>query len=200
MTKKLILIVDDERLVLSSLSRGLLEEGYEPITAESGEAAMALCRQTPPDMAILDVRMPNLSGLDVAQWLRAETTIPFVFLTAYDDRTVLKQAAEHGALGYLLKPVDMPQVVAMLESALARGAEIRRLRQTETELNSALAGGREISSAVGIVMERYRLGEKEAFESLRARARQERRKLDELAKELVQAEEVLNKKLPPTTP
>jgi len=192
MNKKKILIVDDDRLVLTAFERGLSNNGYEISTADSGPQALQVCAQTPPDLVLLDIRMPEMSGLEVAQRLSRETGVPFVFLSAYDDIETLKQAAQHGALGYLVKPVDMPQVIAVVEAALARAEDIRRLKKTEADLSTALASGRETSTAVGVVMERYHVSEKQAFEALRTRARSERRKLDEVASQILHAEEVLN--------
>ena len=192
MNKKKILIVDDDRLVLAAFERGLFSSGYEVSTAESGAEALRICAESPPDLVLLDIRMPEMTGLEAAQRLRRETDVPFVFLSAYDDIKILKQAAEHGALGYLVKPVDMPQVIAAIEAALARAEDIRRLRKSEADLSTALAGSRETSAAVGILMERYRLSEKQAFEALRTRARNEQRKLDELAGQILHAEETLN--------
>lgn len=192
MSKKRILIVDDDRLVLTAFERGLRNAGYEISTAESGPQALRICAESPPDLVLLDIRMPEMSGLEAAQRLRRETDVPFVFLSAYDDIEILKQAAEHGALGYLVKPVDMPQVIAAIEAALARAEDIRRLKKAEADLSTALASGRETSAAVGILMERYRLSEKDAFEVLRTRARNERRKLDEVAGQILHAEESLN--------
>jgi len=197
---KKILIVDDDRLVLAAFERGLHNAGYAVSTAESGPQALQACAAAPPDLVLIDIRMPEMSGLEVAQRLYRETDVPFVFLSAYDDIETLKQAAQHGALGYLVKPADMPQVIAVIEAALARAEDIRRLKKAEADLGTALAGDREVSAAVGILMERYRLGEKEAFEALRARARAERRKLNELAGEILRAEEALNWPLPSAKP
>ena len=192
MNQKKILIVDDDRLVLAACERGLRHSGYEVSTAESGPQARQACAETPPDLVLLDIRMPEMSGLEVAQRLRRETDVPFVFLSAYDDIETLKQAAAHGALGYLVKPVGMPQVIAAIEAALARAENLRQLRKTEADLGTALAGNREVSAAVGILMERHRLSEKEAFEALRNNARSERCKLSEVASKILHAEETLN--------
>lgn len=151
MNQKKILIVDDDRLVLAAFERGLRHSGYEVSTAESGPQALQACAETPPDLVLLDIRMPEMSGLEVAQRLRRETDVPFVFLSAYDDIETLKQAAAHGALGYLVKPVGMPQVIAAIEAALARAEDLRQLRKTEADLGTALAGNREVSAAVGIL-------------------------------------------------
>jgi response regulator NasT len=143
-------------------------------------------------MVLLDVNMPRMSGLEVAKALRAQTSIPFMFLTAYGDTDIVRQAAEHGAMGYLVKPVDISQIVPAIEAALARGKELGRLRETETQLSTALANSRETSMAVGILMERERLDRNLAFEMLRDYARSQRRKISEVAEELLGAVEFAN--------
>lgn len=187
-----LLLADDDRLILATLGRGLRDVGFDVIEAVSGEEAVHLAKEKSPALAILDVRMPGLSGIETAQRLRRETTVPFIFLSAYGDTDVVKQAAVEGALGYLLKPIDVPQMVPLIEAALARAAEIRALRENEAHLNTALAAGRETSVAVGLLMERKRLTLADAFETLRSYARSQRRKVQDVAGEMVRAAELLN--------
>lgn len=187
-----ILVVDDDRLVLASLARSLRAAGYRVTEAASGENALALAEKTDPDLALLDMRMPGLSGLDVAARLAASHGVPFMFLSAYGDEEVVAQAAQNGALGYLVKPLDVLQIIPSIEAALARAAEIRALRENEAKLELSLESGREISTAVGVLMERRGLDREEAFETLREYARSQRRKLREVAAEIVQAAEVVN--------
>ncbi len=190
--KKHVLVVDDDRLIVTTLARGLRNLGYTVLEATSGEDAIALAQQDPPDIALLDVRMRGLSGLDVALHFRDKLKVPFLFLSAYGDAEIVKEAAESGALGYLVKPLDVPQLVPTLEAAIARAQEIRALKETETQLNTALASGRETSTAVGILMERGRLDREGAFNLLRNRARTQRRKINELSTELIDALETVN--------
>ena len=186
-----VLVVDDDRLVLATVADGLRETGYMVDTAESGEQARERVAEARPDIALLDVRMPGESGIALARWLRRQE-IPFLFLTAYGDASIVREAVEEGALGYLIKPVGIPQLVAALEAALQRAEDIRRLRETEAQLQRALSGSRYTSMAVGLIMERHRLTEKEAFERLRRFARSQRRRIDEVAEELVRSEELVN--------
>lgn len=192
---KKILLVDDDRLILALLGEGLRKFGYEVETAASGDEALARCRENQPDLAILDVRMPVKTGIETARELRETTAVPYLFLSAHGDHDIVKSAVDEGALGYLLKPIDVPQIVPTIEAALARAAELRELRERETTLSNALAAGRESSLAVGLVMERYRLDRRAAFEALRFHARSQRRKFDEVAAEFVKSAEQGN--LPP---
>jgi len=186
-----ILLADDDRLVLSTLSQGLRDSGYEVFEATDGDAAIRVCEDAHPDLAILDMRMPGKTGVEVAHYMRENTNVPFMFLSAYGDKEVVQLAVEEGALGYLVKPLDIPQVVPSIEAALARADELRRLRKSQDDLSTALEGGRETSMAVGLIMERYRLTRQTAFEALRFHARSERRKLAAVASELLDASEKL---------
>lgn len=107
-----ILLVDDDRLVLSTLSMGVARAGYRVVTAESADDAEAfLASGERPDLAILDVRMPGTSGLALAERLRSLDHIPFMLLTAYSDPETVERATASGALAYLVKPVDRKSVV-----------------------------------------------------------------------------------------
>lgn len=188
-----ILLVDDDRLVLSTLSRGLSGAGYSVSTAESADDAEAiLAGGERPDMAILDVSMPGRSGLELAERLHSFDHIPFMLLTAYSDHEIVDRAAACGALGYLVKPVDTPQLVPAIKAALARAGEIHSLKATGRQLQGALDSEREISIAIGITMVQYRLDRKAAFELLRKTARGQSRKLSELAADVIKASETLN--------
>ena len=184
-----ILVVDDDRLVLAALAEGLRTAGYRVTSVASGADALGVTDT--PDLALLDVRMPGMSGIQLGRKLREQGGVPFLFLSAYGDQEIVKQATEEGALGYLVKPLDIQQIVPSIEAALARGRDMRKLRESEAQLSTALTGSREISMAVGLLMMRDRLDRKQAFGLLRANARSQRRPLAELAKELLTSAENL---------
>ncbi len=189
--KPTILIVDDDRLILATLSKGLRNAGYELREASSGAEAIFCCAEQPPDLVLLDARMPGLSGMDVAVELYSRN-IPFIFLSAYGDHAIVKQAVEKGAFSYLVKPLDVPQIVPVIEAALVRSAELKQLKLSEQNLNVALSRGRASSVAIGLLMERYRFTADEAFEVLRQYARSQRRRLDEVAVQMVSAAEEIS--------
>jgi len=186
------LLVDDDRPILMALADSMRRAGYVVGEAQSGQAALDLAKTSAFDIALLDVRMPGMSGLELAQALNQQTDLPFLFMSAHSEADVVKDAAEYGALGYLLKPVTIAQVAPAIEAALARGQELRKLRETEANLNVALASGREINIAIGIVMERSRVDRQGAFDILRIHARSQRRKISDVAEEFVKAAEVIN--------
>ncbi|MFT6591081.1 MAG: response regulator NasT [Rhodoferax sp.] len=190
---KRLLLVDDDRLVLTTLARGLRSVGYRVTSAESAEEAEGwLASGERPDLAILDVRMPGQDGLYLAERLRALDHIPFMMLSAYNNAQIVEQAAASGALGYAVKPLDIPQLVPAIEAALARANELQGLRATRQQLQSALDAERDISIAVGITMMQHRLKRSDAFDLLRKTARNRRCKLAILASETILAGENLN--------
>lgn len=191
-----VLVVDDDRPMLESMARSLTRAGYEVVEATSGEQALQMALSCQLDIAVLDVRMPGMSGLELALAMREQTTIPFLFASVHGDSEVTRAAAEYGALGFLIKPVEAEQLAPAIESALARARDIRRLEESEAQLTVALSKNRETSIVVGILVERYRVDRHAAFEMLREHSRAQRLKIGEVAAELLRAVELLNLKKP----
>lgn len=191
--KHSLLLVDDDRLILVTLAEYLSKSGYNVTTAESADDAEAILSSGDrPDLAILDVYMPGRSGLELAERLRSFDYIPFMLLTAYNDQKLVEQAAISGALGYLVKPVVMSQLVPTIEAALARATELRNFRSSEYRLKNALASEREVSIAIGITMVKYQIARKAAFDLLRKTARSQRCKITELAVDVINGHVVTN--------
>ena len=110
-----------------------------------------------------------------------------MFFSGYSDEDLVKQAAEEGALGYVVKPIEVPRILPTIEAALERAEEIRTLKKTKDGLKNALAQRREISIAIGILAERNHLTTDDAFEALRNYARSSRRKLSDVASDFVKS-------------
>ena len=194
MSRPRILIVDDDPDLLELLESGMAAAGFKVSAALSGEAAVAICREQAPDLMILDMYMDGMTGIEtVRQLRRLHLEIPFLFLSASSERDIVKQAVAEGALGYLVKPIVIQQLLPSIEAALERAADIDKLRQAEAHLGTALASGRTSSVAVGLIMERFRLSEQEAFEILRRDARSQRRKVEDSARDIVDATESVNR-------
>lgn len=187
-----VLLVDDDRLILGTLGNGLRQAGYAVAEAASGETALALAQHQIPDLAILDIRMPGISGIELARRLRDTHRVPTLFLSAYSDKKMVEEAIDEGGLGYVVKPVDVLQLVPAIEAALARARDLQALGKAKDRLEEALKGGRDTTTAIGILMERRGLGRQDAFELLRMHARAQRRRLELLARDIVDAAETLN--------
>jgi two-component system, response regulator PdtaR len=189
-----LLLVDDDRLILTTLACALTQAGYQISTAESAEDAenwLAEGHQR-PQLVILDVHMPGQSGLTLAQRLRELDHIPFMMLSAYSDQATVAQATQQGALSYAVKPIDLVQLIPVIKAALARANELQELRTTRQQLQTALDNERDINAAVGITMLQHRLSRKAAFDLLRQGARSQRCKLTELAQNIIKAAETIN--------
>lgn len=191
--KKVILLVDDDRLVLLAIANELTKQGYRVISAETAEdAELLLIGGENPDLALLDVNLPGQSGLDLAKRLKVLDQIPFVFLSAYNDKDLIETATRLGAISYLLKPMDPWQLAPVIAAALARAAELKLLKASEVSLLNALTKEREINLAIGITMMQHKLDRKGAFERLRKVARDKRIKLAALSSEIISSAEALN--------
>lgn len=190
--KRLILLVDDDILILGLLSKFLQLAGYDARMASSGQMALDMILESgrEPDLALLDVNMPGMSGLELAKRLQSDTTVPVMFLSASDDDDIVRQAAQYGAVGYLVKPIDTARIAPTIKAALARADEIRQLRQSESKLTIALQAGRETGMAVGVLMARLHTDRDTAFRLLRDHARSQQRKINDVAAQLLAAEEV----------
>ena len=181
------MVVDDDRLVLATLVAGLKQAGLAVIETDNGDDAILLARKHKPKLAILDMRMQGKSGMDVARYLAANTDTGFMFLSAFGDSDIVEEAMKMGALGYLVKPLDVRQIVPAVRAALARPADER-----VAPVEPSSVGRRDHEVAIGILMERLRLDYGRALEALRAQAKAEGKEVSELASHMVDAANRLN--------
>ena len=200
-----ILVVDDDRLVLATVSHGLTQAGYDVIDADNGDDAILLAREHKPDLALLDIRMEGMSGFDVAAYLRDQLHLPFMFLSAFADDETVQKVKALGAVAYLVKPLDIGQILPAVAAAIgnlpARGAAAGLslgglAAAPATPPRLAEPGHRPaeidpVAIAVGVLMHRYSLQRGQALERLHKLALGEQRGLRDQAERLVQAVELL---------
>ena len=194
MSKAGILVVDDERLIVSTLESGLRGANYTVFVATNANEALNIAREHNKeiDLAILDIRMPGMSGIELSSLLIEQYRIHSLFLSAYANQALVDDAIGRGALGYLIKPVEISQLVPSIEAALARIRDFSAMDQSRQQLQHAVSTSRKISVCIGILMERERISEEEAFNRLRRLARSSQRPLAELAQDIVSALDSLN--------
>jgi DNA-binding response OmpR family regulator len=201
MNKGKILVVDDDRLVLATLTHGLSQAGYEVIDADNGDDAILLAREHKPDLALLDIRMEGKTGFDVAAYLRDYCQMPFMFLSAFSDDATVAQVKELGAVAYLVKPLDIHQIVPAVEAAFSnlrsRAATVVPVHVAEERAaasNEPVASSESdlVSIAMGIVMHRYSLSRNQAIERLRKVANSQSISLEAHATKLIEAQETLS--------
>lgn len=191
-----ILVVDDDRLVLATVSHGLAQAGYEVIDADNGDDAILLARQHRPDLALLDIRMEGMSGFDVAAYLRDHLKVPFMFLSAFADDETLQKVKALGAVAYLVKPLDIGQILPTVAAAMTRlpARQPRPATPAAAAMPPAIDGTATldlVAMAVGVLMHRYSLPRATALERLRRLAADEQRSLADQAGRLVDAVELL---------
>lgn len=192
-----ILVVDDDRLVLATLTHGLTQAGYDVIDADNGDDAILLAREHRPDLALLDIRMEGKSGFDVAAYLREYCQMPFMFLSAFSDEATLAQVKALGAVAYLVKPLDIRQIVPAVEAAFANLEARRAAPGTHARDSRGQAGNDPlepvVAMAIGVLMHRYSLARGPARERLQRLAETEQRSVADQAERLLEAVELLSK-------
>ena len=181
-----ILIAEDETIIRLDL-RDLLECAGHEVAGEArdGEEAVALARETQPDLAIMDVKMPRLDGIEAAKRIMEERPLPIVLLTAYGQEELVARAVEAGVFGYLVKPFREQDLVPAIETARARHAELAALREEAESLADALAARKAIERAKGLLMEKEGLSENAAFERLRRASQVSGRPLTVIAEAVI---------------
>ena len=192
-----ILVVDDDRLVLATVTHGLAQAGYDVIDADNGDEAILLARQHKPDLALLDIRMEGMSGFDVAAYLRDHLHVPFMFLSAFADDDTVQKVKELGAVAYLVKPLDIGQILPTVAAALAQlpahSAARAAVPAPAQGAADSMATLDLVPLAVGVLMHRYSLQRATALERLRRMAADEQRSLADQAGRLVDAVELLSR-------
>ena len=153
--------------------------------ARDGEEAVALAREHAPDLAIMDVKMPHLDGIDAARRILEERPIPIVMLTAYGQDELVARAVEAGVFGYLVKPFRESDLLPAIQTARARHEELAALREEAESLAEALAARKAIERAKGLLMEKEGLTEPEAFARLRRASQVSGRPLKVVAEAVV---------------
>jgi two-component system, response regulator PdtaR len=163
-----ILLAEDETIIRLDL-RGIIERAGFEVCAEAkdGEEAVELARSQQPDLAILDVKMPRLDGIEAARRIIDERPIPIVMLTAYSQDDLVARAVEAGVFGYLVKPFREADLLPAIHAASARHDELATLREEADSLAEALATRKLVERAKGLLMDKEGLTEQEAFARLR---------------------------------
>lgn len=187
-----ILIADDEAIRVMSLRTQLRALGFEVVAeARNGREAVELAARCEPDLAILDIKMPELDGITAARQINAHRPIPVILLTAYSEPELVERANEAGVFAYLVKPVSEEDLLPTILLARARFEEFRLLQREVADLREALEARKVIERAKGILMKRLGISEAEAFRRMQVQSQKENKKLVEIARAIVTAHGVL---------
>ncbi len=150
MRKMNILVADDESIIRLGLRQILEDAGHTVYAAENGTAALRLAESCTPDLAILDIKMPEMDGLEAARALLQRARMPIIFLTAYGERELVERAATLPVMGYLVKPIKEAELLAMIQVAALRFEEHARAVQAANGMEAELASRRTIDSRQGL--------------------------------------------------
>ena len=182
-----VVIAEDEAIIRLDLRETLEEEGYEVVGETGrGDQAVELVRSLGPDVAVLDVKMPGLDGIEAARIIASERLCATLILTAFSQRDVVEQARDAGALAYLVKPFQKSDLVPAIEMAVGRFQEVVALESEVGDLQERLEARKTIDRAKGRLMDQHDLSEAAAWRFLQTSAMSARRKIHEVATDVLE--------------
>ena len=189
---KRVVIAEDEAIIRLDLKEILESEGYEVVgEAARGDDALELVTQTHPDLAILDIKMPGLDGIEVARRVVAEQRVPVLILTAFSQRNLIEEARDAGVAAYLVKPFQSADIVPAIEVALARFTEHCAIEDeaasgdSPASLEDKLETRRVVDRAKAVLMDRHELSELDAFNFIQRTAMDRRVRMQQVAREVL---------------
>ncbi len=170
-----IIVAEDEAIIRMDLIEMLREAGYNVIgEAANGREAISLARHLKPDLAILDVKMPEIDGISAAELIVSEKLAAVLMLTAFSQRELVERARDAGAMAYLVKPFSISDLTPAIEMALGRYAQIQALEAEVGELGERLEARKLVDRAKGVLMANLGISEPEAFKWIQKAAMDQR--------------------------
>ncbi len=190
MERTRVVVADDESVIRADLREMLANLGYLVVgEVGDGQSAVNLARELKPDVVIMDIKMPDLDGIEAARILTQEKVAPVILLTAYSQRDLVDRAKEAGVVGYLVKPFREQEIVPAIDIAIARFGEFRELEKEVGNLRETLETRKLVDRAKGILMDQQGLTEAEAFRKIQKMSMNTRKPMKEIAEAIVLAQE-----------
>jgi response regulator NasT len=191
---KRVVIAEDEAIIRLDLKEILESEGYEVVGETGrGDEAVELVARHQPDLAILDVKIPGLDGIEAARRITSEHKIAVLILTAFSQRNLIEDARDAGVAAYLVKPFQRSELIPAIEVAIARFQEHRAIEEEHSRLSTEVANledkletRRLVDRAKGVLMDKHAMGEAEAFSFIQKTAMDRRTRMREVAKEIIE--------------
>jgi response regulator NasT len=185
-----ILVADDDRDTRAYLQEMIARLGHQVFAVETGRQLVELCRATQPDLVVTDIRLPEGEGIDAAIEVYRERPVPFILVSGYHDPQTLARAAAEPIMAYLIKPVQEAELATAIRVAMSRFEQQRLLSREVMDLQHGLEERKLLERAKGIVMRRLHVDEVTAYQRLRKVSSDCNRKLVEVARDILQAEEI----------
>ncbi|HLX87507.1 MAG TPA: response regulator [Acidimicrobiales bacterium] len=191
---KRVVIAEDEAIIRLDLKEILEAEGYEVVGETGrGDEAVELVARTEPDLAILDIKMPGLDGIEAARRISQEHRTAALILTAFSQRNLNEDARDAGVAAYLVKPFQRSELIPAIEVAIARFQEHRAIEDEHAELQGKVSSLEEkletrqlVDRAKGVLMDKHGLGEAEAFSFIQRTAMTRRARMRDVAREVLE--------------
>ena len=184
-----VVIAEDEAIIRLDLKETLEEEGYDVVGATGrGDKAVELVRELRPDIAILDIKMPGMDGLEAARHITKDRICGVLVLTAFSQREVIEEARDAGALAYLVKPFQKSDLIPAIEVAIGRFREMRALNGEVEELGEQLETRKALDRAKGVLIDKHGLSESDAYGFIQRGAMNQRTTMKAVADMVVSGE------------
>lgn len=182
-----VLIAEDEALIRLDLKEMLEEEGFDVVAEVSdGATAVRLARELRPDLAILDLKMPVMDGIQAAEQITGERLAAVLILTAFSQRDLIERARQAGAMAYLVKPFQKHDLLPAIEIAAGRYEDLRGLEAEVGTLSGRLEARKVVERAKGLLQQHEGLTEPDAFRWLQRTAMQQRVTMREIAEQVIE--------------
>ena len=186
-----LVIADDESIIRLDLKETLERMGHQVIAeAGDGRTAVSLVRQHKPDLVMLDVKMPELDGVDAAKEIARDRLAPVLLLTAYSQQDLVERAMEAGVFSYVVKPFTESDLLPAMGVAIARFREFNEISQEAATLSTALETRKIVDRAKGILMDKHGMREQDAFRRIQQQSMNSRKTMREIAEAIIIASEV----------
>ncbi len=190
MERTRVIIADDESVIRTDLREMLTNLGYLVVgEVGDGQSAVNLARELKPDVVIMDIKMPDLDGIEAARIMTQEKIAPVLLLTAYSQRDLVDRAKDAGVVYYLVKPFREQEIVPAIEIAVTRFQEFRELEKQVGDLRETLETRKLVDRAKGILMDQQGLSEAEAFRKIQKMSMNTRKPMKDIAEAIILAQE-----------
>ncbi|MFN8475788.1 MAG: response regulator [Anaerolineae bacterium] len=186
MERRRVIVADDEILTLQDLKETLDGLGYLVVgTAGDGRSAVNLARQLRPDAVIMDIKMPDMDGIEAAKVLTEERVAPVILVTAYSEKALIQRAQEAGVVAYITKPFRPNDLAPAIEVGVARFQEFEALREENRSMKDTLETRKLVDRAKGILMTSQGLNEADAFRKIQKMSMDTRRPMKDIAQAII---------------